>query len=110
MSRVSDEMAPHAGRRGVARTAQRRCVARVRGAQSGIALVLALWLTILLTVIASGFAFSMRTEALATRNALSLAQARAAADGAIERAAYEPQRPRLPDALALDGAPHYGQD
>ena len=33
--------------------------------QRGIALVLALWLTILLTVIASGFAFSMRGEALA---------------------------------------------
>ena len=78
--------------------------------QRGIALVLALWLTILLTVIASGFAFSMRSEALATRNALSLAQARAAADGAIERAAYELQRPRLPDAWALDGVPHYWQD
>ncbi len=72
----------------------------------GIALVLVLWLTVLLTVIASGFAFSMRGEALATRNALSLARARAAADGAIERAAYELQRPRLPDAWSLDGAPH----
>src|SRR6478736_3922489 len=87
MSRVSDEMAPHAGRRRVARTAQRRCVARVRGAQSGIALVLALWLTVLLTVIASGFAFSMRSEALATRNAVSLAQARAIAASAVDEAA-----------------------
>ena len=78
--------------------------------QQGIALVLALWITVLLTVIASGFAFSMRSEALATRNALSLAQARAAADGAIERAAFELQRPRLPDAWALDGVPHYWQD
>ena len=41
---------------------------RARDAQSGIALVLALWLTVLLTVIASGFAFSMRTEALAVRS------------------------------------------
>ena len=32
--------------------------------QRGIALVLALWLTILLTVIASGFAFSMRSETI----------------------------------------------
>jgi len=106
MSRVSDEMAPHAGRRGVARTAQRRCVARVRGAQSGIALVLALWLTVLLTVIASGFAFSMRSEALATRNAVSLAQARAIADGAVERMAFELMRPRNPDAWTFDGQPH----
>ena len=43
----------------------------------------------LLTAIASGFAFSMRSEALAARNALSLAQARAAADGAVERTAFE---------------------
>jgi general secretion pathway protein K len=77
-----------------------------RSAQSGIAIVLVLWLTVLLTVIASGFAFSMRSEALATRNALSLAQARAAADGAIERVAFELQRPRVPDAWAPDGAPH----
>ena len=46
--------------------------------QRGIALLLALWLTILLTVIASGFAFSMRSEALAARNMVSLSQARAA--------------------------------
>jgi len=58
-------------------------ISRIRAAgpprirvQSGIALVLALWLTVLLTVLASGFAFSMRSEALATRNAVSLAQHR----------------------------------
>jgi len=106
MSRVSDEMAPHAKRRGVVRAARRRCVAQVRGAQSGIALVLALWLTVLLTVIASGFAFSMRSEALATRNAVSLAQARAIADGAVERMAFELMRPRNPDAWTFDGQPH----
>jgi general secretion pathway protein K len=91
-------------------TARRHPQLARRVAQRGIALVLALWLTILLTVIASGFAFSMRSEALATRNALSLAQARAAADGAVERAAYELQRPRLPDAWTLDGTPHTWQE
>ena len=55
-----------------------RSIGRQR--QAGIAIVLALWLTVLLTVLASGFAFSMRNEALAARNAVSLAQARAAAD------------------------------
>jgi general secretion pathway protein K len=79
-------------------------IARQR--QSGIALVLALWLTVLLTVLASGFAFSMRSEALATRNAVSLARARAFADGAVERAAYELMRPRLADAWNPDGQPH----
>ncbi|HEX6137163.1 MAG TPA: hypothetical protein VF059_05865 [Casimicrobiaceae bacterium] len=75
-------------------------------AQSGIALVLALWLTVLLTVIASGFAFSMRSEALAARNAVSLAQARAVADGAVERTAFELMRPRVVDAWTFDGQAH----
>jgi general secretion pathway protein K len=70
-----------------------------------------LWLTTLLTVIASGFAFSMRGEALAARNALSYAQARAAADGAIERTAFELQRPRnLAEVWAADGEPHKWQE
>jgi len=80
-------------------------------AQAGIALIAVLWLTVLLTVIASGFAFSMRGEALAARNALSVAQARAAADGAVERTALELQRPRnLPDAWSPDGMSHTWHD
>jgi general secretion pathway protein K len=70
--------------------------------QRGIALVLALWLTIMLTVIASGFAFSMRGETIAARNAVSLAQARAAADGAVERTLYELSRPRMTDTWLAD--------
>jgi general secretion pathway protein K len=89
----------------------RRRVSRpTRRAQAGIALVLALWLTVLLTVIASGFAFSMRSEALGARNALELARARAAADGALERAAYELERPRLPASWVANGAAHSWQD
>jgi general secretion pathway protein K len=65
-----------------------------------------LWLTIMLTVIASGFAFSMRSEALSARNALSLAQARTAADGAVERMAYELSRPRMAMSWAADGSEH----
>jgi general secretion pathway protein K len=82
----------------------------MRRAQSGIAIVLALWLTVLLTVLASGFAFSMRSVALATRNALSMAKARAAADGAVERTAYELMRPRVTDAWNYDGQAHRWQD
>ncbi|HET9045769.1 MAG TPA: type II secretion system protein GspK, partial [Casimicrobiaceae bacterium] len=77
-----------------------------RARQRGIALVMALWLTVLLTVIASGFAFSMRGEAIAARNAISLAQARALADGGVERTIYELSRPRLPDAWMPDGRSH----
>ena len=83
---------------------------RLPRVQRGIALVLALWLTILLTVIASGFAFSMRSEIVAARNALSLSRARAAADGAVERTLYELGRPRLTDAWTADGARHVWKD
>ena len=65
------------------RVIARGAVARRRAgsAQRGIALIAVLWLTVLLTVIASSLAYSMRGEAMSARNALSLAQARAAADG-----------------------------
>jgi len=79
--------------------------------QSGLALIAVLWLTVLLTVIASGFAFSMRSEVLAARNALSVAQARAAADGAVARMFFELLRPRaIPEVWLADGAGHAWQD
>ena len=78
--------------------------------QRGIALVLALWLTVMLTVIGTGFAFSMRSEALAARNMISLAQARAAANGAIERTVFEVSRISTPDTWKRDGAVHKWQD
>jgi general secretion pathway protein K len=74
--------------------------------ESGIALVLALWLTVLLTVLASGFAFSMRSEALSARNALARSQVRAIADGAVERTAFELMRPRVADSWTIDGQVH----
>ena len=78
--------------------------------QRGIALILVLWLTMMLTVIASGFAFSMRSEAMSARNGLSLAQARATANGAVERMAFELSRPRFPTAWMADGQMHSWQD
>jgi general secretion pathway protein K len=82
-----------------------------RSRSAGIALIAALWLTALLTVIASAFAFAMRSEALAARNALSLAAARATADGAVERMAFELSRPRnLPDVWDANGETHVWED
>jgi general secretion pathway protein K len=79
--------------------------------QRGIALIAVLWLTILVTVIASSFAYSMRGEALAARNTMSLAQARAAADGAVERMAFELARPRnVPEVWITDGQVHTWTD
>src|SRR6266496_3773494 len=89
--------------------APRRSMLHARGVarERGIALILVLWLTILLTVIASAFAYSMHTETLAARNAVSLAQARGAADGAIMRFAFELMRPRtVNDTWQADGQPH----
>ena len=75
--------------------------------QRGIALIVVLWLTVLIAVIGSSFAYSMRGEALAARNTMSLAQARAAADCAVERTAFEVSRPRVAaDAWNADGQPH----
>src|SRR5258707_9377528 len=80
-------------------------------AQRGRALVLVLWLTVMLTVIAGSFAYGMRNEALAARNALSWAQARAVADGAIYRTAFELLRPKVsPDVWAADGSVHVWDD
>jgi general secretion pathway protein K len=75
--------------------------------QRGIALSLVLWLTVLLTAIAGSFAYGMRTEALAARNTVSLAQARALADGAVNRTVFELMRPRVtPDVWTADGSVH----
>jgi general secretion pathway protein K len=78
-----------------------------RNHQCGIALILVLWLTVLLTVIGGSFAYGMRNEALAARNTLSLAQARSLADGAIYRTVFELMRPRtLADGWSADGTIH----
>jgi general secretion pathway protein K len=79
----------------------------VQLAQRGIALVLVLWLTALLTVIAGGFAYAMRNEAQAARNTISQAQARALADGAVSRTVFELMRPRtIVGVWAADGVVH----
>jgi general secretion pathway protein K len=78
-----------------------------RDRQRGIALILVLWLTVLLTVIGGSFAYGMRNEALAARNTVSLSQARTLADGAIYRTVFELMRPRtLADVWAADGTIH----
>jgi general secretion pathway protein K len=90
-------------------TVRRTCAHRPRR-QRGIALILALWLTVMLTVIASGFAFSMRSEALAARNMISMSQARAAANGAIERTTFEMSRTAMADNWKRDGTEHAWKD
>jgi general secretion pathway protein K len=90
-------------------TARSRVERRSRR-DAGVALVIVLWLCVLLTVIGTAFAFSMRSEALAARNGVSLAQARAAADGAIDRTTFELVRPRTQHSWKPDGTPHRWTD
>ena len=78
--------------------------------QRGIALIMVLWLTVMLTVIGGAFAFSMRSEVLAARNAVSLAQVRAAADGALDRTVFELLRPRTNESWKADGQYHQWRD
>lgn len=78
--------------------------------QRGIALVLVLWATTLLTVIAASFAFSMRTETLLAQNLAASARAQALADAGVQRAFYEMFKPGSdPQRWKGDSAPHQWQ-
>lgn len=75
--------------------------------QHGIALVLVLWATTLLTVIAASFAFSMRTDTLLAQNLAAAARAQAVADGGMQRAFYEMFKPASDlQRWKGDGVPH----
>ena len=61
--------------------------------QRGVALILVLWVTILLTVIAGSFAFAMRTDMLVVQNSVAIARAEAAANAGVHRALLELFKP-----------------
>ena len=63
-------------------------------AQSGIALVMVLWMLALLSVIAGSLVFSSRTEMLMAGNTAALAQAEASADAGVYMAIHELVRPQ----------------
>jgi general secretion pathway protein K len=65
--------------------------------QRGVALVLVMWVSVLVAVIASAFIAERRAETLVVRNSLSMARAAAAADAGVQRA--------LLDAFRTDSAP-----
>lgn len=60
-----------------------------RGRQGGIALVIVLWVTVLLGVIAASTTLSIRTETVLTRNWVESAQARANAEAGVRIALLE---------------------
>ena len=75
---------------------------RVKHGQRGVALVLALWLLTLLTILAAGYGYAMRTETKLTIHGVELAKARAIAEAGIWLALAdllqpEPERQWLAD-------------
>jgi general secretion pathway protein K len=75
--------------------------------ERGVALVLVIWLSTLLTVVAASFAFSARTDNLVIRNSVAIARAEAAADAGVTRAVWESYRiDNAPEQWRRDGATH----
>ncbi|HPI95723.1 MAG TPA: type II secretion system protein GspK [Gammaproteobacteria bacterium] len=71
--------------------------------QKGIALILVLWVTVLLTVIASSFALSARTEATQARMIFDTTKARYLAEAGMHRAVYELRNPDPEARWIADG-------
>ena len=77
-----------------------------RSRQSGVALVLVMWVAVILTVIAGSFIVERRTELLVVRNSISMARAEAAASAGVYRALHDLYRQNVPDVWKRDGTPH----
>ncbi len=79
----------------------------MRERQAGVALVLVIWITVLLTLVASSFIAERRTETLVVFNSVSMARAEAAADAGVWRGIFEAyRRDNAPDAWRRDGTPY----
>lgn len=74
--------------------------------QRGIALVLVLWVTLLMSVIAGSFALSARTESIQSRILLNKAQARFMAEAGLHRAVFELRNPDPETRWIADGRPY----
>lgn len=82
--------------------------------QSGIALLMVLWMMALLSVIAANLVYTTRAELQIAGNLVSLGKAEALADAGIARAVFELSRPRTADPSQWrgDGRTHrwtYGE-
>jgi general secretion pathway protein K len=69
----------------------------------GIALILVMWLLVLITILIGTFAVLARSENLEARNAFDSVRARAAAEAALHRAAFEMRNPDLETKWTADG-------
>jgi len=78
----------------------------VRRRERGVALVIVMWASVILAVIAASFMLERRTEMMVVRNSLSAARAEAAADAGVHRALHDLYRQNVPDVWKRDGTPH----
>jgi general secretion pathway protein K len=83
-------------------------VSALRARQRGVALVMVIWVSVVLGVIAASFILERRTETLVILNSITLARLQAAANAGVSRAVAEAYRndPNAEDAWKRDGAPH----
>ncbi|GJM10128.1 MAG: type II secretion system protein K [Lysobacteraceae bacterium] len=78
----------------------------MRDKQQGVALILVLWVSILLTVIVGSFSIVARTETIQARHLLDTTRARYAAEAGLHRAAYEMRNPKEEGKWIADGRPY----
>ena len=71
--------------------------------QAGVALILVLWVTVLLTVIAGSFSLSARTEGVQARMVFDNTKARYLAEAGLHRAIYELRNPDPDSRWVADG-------
>ncbi|MCF6317763.1 MAG: type II secretion system protein GspK, partial [Proteobacteria bacterium] len=71
--------------------------------ESGVALILVLWVTVLLTVIAASFALSARTESVQAKMVFDTTKARYLAEAGLHRAVYELRNPDIETRWIADG-------
>lgn len=76
-----------------------------RSRQSGIALILVVWVVTLLLAISGSFLYSTRTDARAMRNAADLARIEAVARAAVARALIDALKPQTQPGVWRRGAP-----
>lgn len=79
---------------------------KVKPQQSGVALVLALWLLTLLGIMAAGYSYAMRTETRLAIHGVESAKARGIAEAGLWLAVAELLKPELKRQWLTDGTPY----
>lgn len=96
-------MAPSHSKKVVANRGDKAQQSGNAGQQRGVALILVMWLLVLITILIGTFSILARSENLEARNVFDTVRARAAAEAAMHRAAFEMRNPDLETKWIADG-------